>query len=175
MGERRSGMRKTLAFLNDLEQRGLFRRYAIGGAVATLFYPIEPAETEDLDILILLPPEQTASLDPLAALHAEIIRQGYQWKGPYLSIEGMPVQFLVAYNPLVEDAVESAVDMQYEGVMTRVPTAEHLTAIMLDTGRAKDRGRFEQMLQDVPLDRDRLTSLLQSHGLSEKFRQWTRK
>jgi hypothetical protein len=166
-------MKKTLEVLNGLERQGLLMRYAIGGAVATLFYPIAPAETEDLDILVLLPPDKAASLDPLVDLHQELTRHGYQWNGPYLMIEGMPVQFLVAYSPLVEEAIMSAVVMPYDDIMTRVPTAEHLTAIMLATGRAKDRGRFDQMLRDVPLDRDELGRLVELHGLADRFRQWT--
>lgn len=51
-------------------------------------------------------------------------------------VEGMPVQLPVAYSPLVEEAVTSAVEVPYGDVMTRVPTAEHLTAIMLAAGRA---------------------------------------
>jgi hypothetical protein len=62
--------------------------------------------------------------------------ESYQWQGPYIMVEGMPVQLPVAYSPLVEEAVTSAVEVPYGDVMTRVPTAEHLTAIMLAAGRA---------------------------------------
>jgi hypothetical protein len=65
-------MKKPLEVINSLERQGFFSRYAIGGAVATLFYPISPAETEDLHILVLLPPDKAASLDPLADLHREL-------------------------------------------------------------------------------------------------------
>ncbi len=47
-------MEKTLQVLNALERDGLFRRYAIGGAMAATFY-IEPVLTFDLDVFILLP------------------------------------------------------------------------------------------------------------------------
>lgn len=168
-------MKGTLRVLNELEQAGYIRRYAIGGAVATLFYPIEPSETIDLDILVLLPADKHAKacLMPLGDVYAELDHRGYGWEDEYRLIEGVPVQFLVADPPLLAEAVEEAVEMPYdEEISTRVPTAEHLVAIMLDTGRAKDRGRFVQMLKDVPLDRARLDRILKTYALNEKFASW---
>ncbi len=56
-------MEKTLAILNQLEHEGIIGRYAIGGAVAATRY-IEPIQTYDLDIFVMLPvaPSELVSL-----------------------------------------------------------------------------------------------------------------
>jgi hypothetical protein len=45
-------VKRTIEVLNQLEQKGVFSRYAIGGAMGAVFY-IEPFLTFDLDILSL--------------------------------------------------------------------------------------------------------------------------
>ena len=60
-----------------------------------------------------------------------------------MDIEGWPVQFLPTYNPLIAEAVEQAVEIKFKSTPTRVLSAEHLVAIMLQTGREKDCARVE--------------------------------
>jgi hypothetical protein len=53
-------------------------------------------------------------------------------------------------------------------------TAEHLVAVALKTGRAKDSTRILQFLEQEAVNRDKLNSILLKHGLAErweKFRQ----
>jgi hypothetical protein len=59
-------MEQTLAVINQLEREGLIGRYAIGGAVAATRY-IEPIQTYDLDIFVVLPvaPSGLISLTPI--------------------------------------------------------------------------------------------------------------
>lgn len=52
----------------------------------------------------------------------------------------MPVQFIPAYNYLIEDAIKGANEVNCEDVKTKVVGLEHLLAIMLQTNRPKDRG-----------------------------------
>ncbi len=164
-------MRQTLEVLNDLEERGFFSRYAIGGAMAALFY-MEPFETEDLDILVLLPPN-AHPLAPLGPLYEELKTRGCPEDGPYIVIEGVPVQFLPAYNPLIEEAIREAGEVDYETTTTRIPTAEHLAAIMIQTGRTKDRMRLVLLREQASLDDKRLQSLVDRYGLRERYGQWT--
>ena len=72
-------------------------------------------------------------------------------------IGGWPVRFLPSGNALVEEAVAQAAATDVEGVPTRVMTAEHLTAIALQTGRAKDAARILQFLESGTLDADKPT------------------
>src|SRR5574340_528977 len=96
-------MKRTLEILNDLERAGVMSRYAIGGAMGATFY-VEPLLTFDLDVFVLLP--QTASgLLTLATLYQALRAHGYSEEGECVNIEGVPVQFLPAYNGLLEEGL----------------------------------------------------------------------
>lgn len=163
-------MRDTLRVLNELEADGFYSRYAIGGAVAALFYT-EATDTEDLDIFvhILNPPHP---LTPMAQLYEEIRRRGYPEDGIYHLIEGVPVQFLPDSPELVEEAVRESQTIDFDGVPTRIPTPEHLIAIMVQTGRLKDRVRMLQMYEQAELDQARLAEILTRYHLLEKHDEW---
>jgi hypothetical protein len=63
------------------------------------------------------------------------------------------------------------VAIDFEGVPTRVMTAEHLAAIALQTGRAKDYTRLLAFVESGRLDTTQLTDILTRHHLLEA---WTR-
>jgi hypothetical protein len=88
-------------------------------------------------------------------------------------IEGVPVQFLPAYNTLIEEALAEARETLYEHTRTRVLRAEHLVAIAVQTGREKDRQRVRLLTEQVPMDSDYLSGVLARHGLEAKWKQWT--
>lgn len=82
-----------------------------------------------------------------------------------------PVQFLPAATPLLKEAVVLARAVDYEGVPARVMSAEHLMAIALQTGRAKDHARLVAFVETGVADRNRLDDILSRHQLSAA---WTR-
>lgn len=159
-------MERTLQVLNQLEQEGVLSRYAIGGAMGALFY-IEPLMTFDLDIFVLLP-QTPGGLLTLSPLYAALLTAGYATEGECVNIEGVPVQFLPAYNALLVEALEQAQERWYEATPTRVLRAEHLLAIALQTGRAKDQERVRLLREQATLDNDYLTALLMRYNLGEK-------
>lgn len=163
-------MEETLKVLNELERDGVITRYAIGGAVGAIFY-MEPFLTYDLDVFVLLP-ETAGGLLTLAPIYEALKRRGCEEEGECLLIEGMPVQFLPAYNPLLEEALAKARDIRYAETITRVLRPEHLAAIMVQTGRDKDRQRFSTFMQEVGLDADYLRSVLTRHQLADRFKTW---
>jgi len=163
-------MERTLQILNRLERDGVLSRYAIGGAMAAMFY-VEPVSTFDLDVFVVLP--QRGELLTLAPLYETLRAWGYTEDGECVLIEGVPVQFLPAYNPLLEEALETARETLYENTPTRVMKVEHLIAICLQTGRAKDRDRVRLFCEEAPIDRSALEAILKRHGLDERWRQWT--
>ncbi len=164
-------MEATLRVLNELEREGAFVRYAIGGAVGAIFY-MEPFLTYDLDVFVVLPATERGLLT-LAPVYEALRRRGYPEAGECVDIEGVPVQFLPAYNPLVEEALAEAVETLYEATPTRVLRAEHLAAIMVQTGRDKDRQRFATFLAEAELDRARLDGIIRRHGMETRWKQWT--
>jgi hypothetical protein len=166
-------MEKTLKVLNDLERRGIIERYAIGGAGAALFY-MEPILTYDLDVFVLLP-ETEMGLVTLSPIYARLREKGYQVEAEHVIIEGVPVQFIPAYNDLVEEAVKQAVRRRYEKTMTRVLRLEHLLAIMLQTYRPKDKTRMTQLLDVATVDENSFKRILRSHGLEWKWQEFRRR
>ena len=165
-------MERTLEVLNELERAGVIRRYAIGGAVGAIFY-MEPFLTYDLDVFVVLS-ETTGGLLTLAPLYEVLKRRGYAEEDECVSIEGVPVQFLPAYNALVEEALAEARDTLYERTPTRVLRAEHLAVIMVQTGRDKDRQRFSTFLMAAEMDAEYLQDVVRRHGLESRWMEWTR-
>ena len=144
-------MERTLQVLNDLEREGVISRYAIGGAVGAFFY-MEPVLTFDLDVFVVLP-TTGGGLLTLTPVYESLRKRGCVEEGECVNIEGVPVQFLPAYNALVEEALAEARELPYESVLVRVFRAEHLAAIMLQTGRDKDRRRFDGFVREAEIDK----------------------
>ncbi|PZR70615.1 MAG: hypothetical protein DLM73_17440 [Chthoniobacterales bacterium] len=165
-------MRRTLEVLNELERANVFARYAIGGAMGATFY-LEPLLTFDLDVFVLLQPTAGGLLS-LAPIFDALSNRGYAEEGECVSIEGVPVQFLPAYNSLLEEALNQAQETLYEGSVTRVLRSEHLVAVCLRTGRDKDRERARLFREQGKLDLPYLASILARHHLEEQWKQWTK-
>ena len=157
--------------LNELEREGVFTRYVIGGAMAATFYT-EPVLTFDLDVFVLLQSSATG-LVSLAPIYDALRTRGYKEEQECILIEGVPVQFLPAYNALIEEALAQAREIDYEGVPARVVRAEHLIAICLQTGRAKDRARVAMLREQAHLDHELLADILNRHQLEDKWKLWT--
>jgi len=151
---------------------GVIERYAIGGAVAAIFY-IEPINTNDLDVFFHLKSEST-SLQILDPLYRYLSGLGYKAEGEAIDIEDWPVQFLPVFNPLIEEAVAQANQIEFGRTKTQVIRAEHLVAIMLQTGRLKDHARIQQFLDHKAINRKKLSDVLARHKLMEKWRNFER-
>ena len=146
---------------------GVIEQYAIGDAVAAIFY-IEPINTNDLNIFFHVK-DPSPALDLLAPLYRYLNSLGYKGQGEAIDIEGWPVQFLPIFNPLLEEAVEQAKEVRFQRTKTRVMQAEHLVAIMLQTGRLKDHARIAQFMEHEMVDQKRLAGILSRHGLIKKW------
>jgi hypothetical protein len=93
-------------------------------------------------------------------------------EGEYILVAGWPVQFLPAANPLLLEALEQAVEKDVGGVPARVLTAEHLAAIAIQTGRAKDKARLLQFVEAGVLDTARFQDVVTRHGLAAAWPQF---
>ncbi len=158
-------MEKTLAVINGLEKVGLLSRYAIGGAMGATFY-VEPLVTFDLDVFVVLP-TGLGGLLTLSPIYETLRSRGYTEEGECILVEGIPVQFLPAYNPLLEEALTEARETMYADVSTRVLRVEHLLAIALQTGRPKDHERIQLFLREATLDHAYLAGIIKRHGLEK--------
>jgi len=163
-------MEAALRVVNEIVRRGIIKAYAIGGGIAATYY-IEPVLTYDLDVFFIPVKE---GLDELAPIYEYAEEHGFKTHAEAILIEGFPVQFIPAYNDLVREAVEKAVTLIYRDVEAKVISAEYLAAIALQTGRAKDRERLSRLLEEAVIDRSVLNGILDSFGLTEKFKKFER-
>jgi len=149
--------------LNEMTSESLIEEYAIGGAMAVLFYA-EPTRTYDLDVFVLLPqPEKTIVL--LTPVYDWLEERGFEPKDEHVIVHGVPVQLIPAYNELVEEGVIGARLLDYEGVPVRVTSPEHLVAIAFQTGGRKRRERAYQLLETADVNREQLEDILDRHGI----------
>jgi len=165
-------MEKTLMILNKLEAAGLITRYAIGGAIAFLFHA-EPVLTYDMDVFCFLPAGD-AKLITLQPIYSYLKDKGYHEDKEHIVIEGLPVQFIPAYNDLVVEAVTHAQETRFKKTATRVVRPEYLVAILLQTDRPKDRARLPQLLDQADIDGRALATILKRHGLESKWQKFKR-
>jgi hypothetical protein len=162
-------MKETLKLLNRMVRDGVIEGYAIGGAVAAIYY-LEPFGTADLDIFVQVD-AAGSGLMILAPIYQYLTERGFEARGESVHVEGLPVQFLPVFNPLTEEAVERAITIKFSRVTTRVMRPEHLVAIMLDTGRPKDYLRIGMFLEQGSVDRRSLNAVLKRHGLMKKWEE----
>src|SRR5947207_3968826 len=140
--------------------------------MAATFY-VEPLLTFDLDVFVALP-QTPGGLLRLAPLYDALRARGYsEQENECIMIEGVPVQFLPAYNALLEEALREAQEIMYEDAPARVLRSEHLLAICLQTRRSKDRERVRILREQAKLDQNFLADVLRRHQLEEKWKLWT--
>lgn len=152
---------EVLRAANELVAGGLIEDWALGGALAAIYY-VEPFTTYDADIFFV--PKDKGLSAGIPAIYAHLQSQGWQVEREHLLVRGFPVQFLAA-SGLTEEAVREAERIDYEDVPAKVFRAEHIVAIAASVGRAKDKARIEQLLQQADLDKTYLADLLQRHKL----------
>jgi predicted nucleotidyltransferase len=158
-------MEKTLKVIRELKKNGAIKDYAIGGAIAALYY-VEPLLTYDLDIFFI-PVEE--SLDVLSPIYNHLKKIGYKTHKEHMIIEGVPVQFIPVYNELIKEAVENSVETKYGRIKTKVIGVEYLIAIMIQTFRPKDRERIVKIVEETEIDLKVLEKILKKYSLDEKF------
>lgn len=164
-------VKATLEAINQMQADGVIGKYAIGGAVGATLY-LEPAATLDVDIFVMLPAVPSSLLLSLAPLYDYLKARGGTVKDEHIVVGGWPVQFLPPSNALEREAVAESTSATVEGVTTWVMSAEHLVAIALYTGRAKDHIRILQFVEQDAVDRGKLQSILERHQLTAKWKQF---
>jgi hypothetical protein len=135
--------------------------------IGAVFY-VEPFSTQDVFVLMDTAPSGLVTTIPGWTYLNE---RGYkEMRGEAIVVEDWPVQFIPVSNELEEEAYRNAVSLDFDGEPVRLMLAEHLVAIMLKTGRLKDRARVQMFLSEEAVARDLLLDIISRHGLNT---QWT--
>ena len=158
-------MRKVVALLNEMKEKGIVRDYALGGATALVYY-FEPVQTQYLDVFVVLD-QPDGALCSLRSVYDFLTAKGGESRGEYVVVQNIPLQFLAPYNSLVEEAMKEAIYVPYEELQIRMFSFEYLMAIMVQTGRMKDKSRLEEISQlGLDYDKDLFLHILEKHGLA---------
>src|SRR5213082_3242557 len=94
----------VLRAANELVSAGLIEDYALGGALAAIYY-VEPFVTYDADIFFI--PKQQGLTAGLPEIYAFLQARGWQTERDHLLVNNFPVQFLAGHG-LTEEAVREA-------------------------------------------------------------------
>jgi hypothetical protein len=165
-----SDMKKTLQQINELVRRGIIKQYAIAGGLAQFYY-IEPSVTYDLDLIVNFGNEES-KLNPLSGIYEWAKINNYELIDEHIKIEGIPVQFLPAYNDLVKEALLNAKKITLFEVETFILGAEYLMAILLQTGRAKDSERLTQFLETAEFSKTIFEELIARFSLNDQYEKF---
>lgn len=166
-------IQEVVATINEMQADGIIERHAIGGAVGATFY-LEPVATLDVDIFVSFRPQPGSFPVSPQPIFDYLRAHGWSMEGEYIMIAGWPVQFLPPGTPLVEEALREAVARDVEGTRVNVFTSEHLAAIALQVGRAKDKARLLQFIEAGALDAARFQEILARHDLGGAWQRFER-
>ena len=151
----------VLRAANELVSAGLIADYALGGALAAIYYT-EPFTTYDADI-IFIASDKTLSAG-IPAIYSHLQSKGWRVEREHLLLKDFPVQFLAA-SGLAEEGVRNAKRIEYEGVPAKVFSPEYIIAIAASVGRHKDLARIEQFMTQVDIDKALLDDILRRYSL----------
>jgi hypothetical protein len=155
--------------LHEMQSEGVITDYAIGGAMAALFYT-EVTRTYDIDVFAMIPMQRGLIVD-LTDLYAWARKRGFEARAEHLLIHGVPVQFLSANEGLEREAVAEAQPFDYQGIAVRVMRPEHLVALYIRAGGPGRRERALLLLRAGVVAEDELNAILERYNLSEKWRE----
>lgn len=163
-------MEKVIRILKELIAKGIIEKYAIGGAVGVIFYT-ETFNTKDVDVFVA--PQITKSgIIHLGSIYEYLKKAGYGMEGQYFIIDGIPVDFIAAYNDLTLEALDNSIEKSYGKIKVKVLRPEYLLTIALQTGRAQDLKKIDLLMEETALDKDLLKDILRRHNLHKKWKKY---
>ena len=158
-----------LGVLEEMKQTGIISKYAIGGAFAAILH-YEPISTIDLDIFFFLSEKNDSPILSLNAIYDFAKRKGFSFDHEFVNIHGWLVQFVEAsHSPFWTEAIENADAIKIEEPDAPVIDKEHLVAMWLYAGRAKDYQKIAMFWEAEFLDEAKLFGILEKHDLMGKW------
>ena len=161
-----TGLATALTALNEMKAAGVLRDYAVSGAMALVFWT-EPVATYDLDVLVWLPSSE-GPIITLDAVYRWFAARGWHAHAEHVMVETIPVQLLPAHDALADEALETAVTLDYSGVPVRVVRPEYLVALYLEpqARTPKRRERAAALRESPEFDHRLLQDVMARQGLT---------
>ncbi len=163
-------MEEAFKVIHKMHKEGVLKDYAIGGAVATIYYT-EPFDTEDIDIFFI-PPEKEKIIVLTPFYNWLLEKRKYKVYKEYILIGQTPIQFIPATTELEKEAVKNAVIVSYKGIELKILRPEYLIAIFLQVYRRKDIAKIIKLFEEAKIDKNLLTKILTRYGLEKKFKDF---
>ena len=129
--------------------------------------------TGTMDVLVSV--ASADRFDVLGGINGFCAAKGYRPEGESIRVGAWPTQFLPAFSPLTQEAMEQAEIADFEGVALRVVRADHLAVIALSVGRAKDLTRILALLESGSVSRDAIKGLAARHDLADAWQRFENK
>ena len=95
-------------------------------------------------------------------------------EGQYFIIDGIPVDFIAAYNDLTLEALKNSTEKLYGNTNVKVLRPEYLLAIALQTGRVQDLKKVELLMKETALDENLLQDILTRYDLYKKWGKYVK-
>jgi len=159
-------VKRVFKVINKMYQEGTLKDYAVGGAVATIYYT-EPFATKDIDIFFIPPEKDKIIL--LTPFYDFLSKKGYKTYKEYIMIGDIPIQFIPTATGLEKEAVEKAISVKYKNTDIKILRPEYLVAIFLEVFRAQDRDKLIKLLDQAKINKTLLRDILARHNLDKKF------
>ncbi|MEO8650270.1 MAG: hypothetical protein ABI539_13980 [Acidobacteriota bacterium] len=152
-----------------MRQTGIVEKYAIGGAFAAILHD-EPISTIGLDIFFLFKEKRATLVLSLDSIYEFAKVRGFAFDHEFINIHGWLVQFVEAsHSELWSEAIENAEIISIDHRDAFVVDKEHLVAMWLFAGRAKDYQKIESFVDADIIDNVKLMNILEKHDLLVKW------
>ncbi len=159
----------VLGVLEEMRSAGIIEKYAIGGAFAAILH-YEPISTIDLDIFFFLGERNDSPILSLKAIYDYAKEKGFSFDHEFVNIYGWLVQFVEAsHSRLWTEAIGNADILKIDDADAKVIGKEHLVAMWLYAGRAKDFQKIQMFWEADFLDEAKLFDILERHDLTAKW------
>ncbi len=160
---------KVIEVLDNLHNANIIEKFAIGGAFAATLHN-EPISTIDLDIFFILKEKSDNLILSLDKIYEYARHNGFSFDHEFINIHGWLVQFVEAsQNDLWKEAIENADSFKIGNSKVSVIGCEHLAAMWLFAGRAKDYQKIAIFWEAEILDEQKMFDILEKHGLISKW------
>lgn len=162
---------KVIDVLEDMCDRGIFDKYAIGGAFAATLHD-EPIATIDLDIFFLFSKPQDTAILSLSEIYEYASGRGFSFDHEFVNVYGWLVQFVESStNGLWCEAIDNARSLKVGDRSVNIIEPDYLMVMWLLAGRAKDFAKIAIFLENDLTNRQHFLDIVERHGLGLKWKK----